>query len=191
MKSKLRLVKVSRKYLPNIMKVIDEYRNDHSPFGRRGNITSLLTAIDNCTLSEWFIKKRNEDKGINLKPEHVRGSDYWLMDGDEYVGSFSLRHDLTDKLLIHGGNIAYIILPSKRRKGYAFSGLSLCLIEAKKIGLRRVLITCDTKNDASYGVMKKALIYYGGETLPDIASDDTFNHRVWVNTIDKNNFPNK
>lgn len=181
----IKLVKVSKKYLPNVMKVIDEHRLDTSPFGLRGNISSLLMAIDNNTLTEWFAKKKNEDKGINLKPNHVRGTDYWLMDGDEYVGSFSLRHSLTDKLMIHGGNIAYVILPSKRRKGYAFAGLSLCLIEAKKTGLQRVLITCDTKNEASYAVIKKALKHYGGKKLPDIAFENTSNHRVWINTIDK------
>lgn len=182
----LKLVKVSKKYLSSVLQVIQEYKNDTSPFGHRGSITSLLNALDNNTLNEWLLKKQSEDQGINLKPDHVRGSAYWLMKNKEYIGSFSLRHSLTDKLMIHGGNIDYIILPSKRQKGYASRGLELCLIEANKIGLQRVLITCDTQNDASYKVIKKALMHYGGEELPDIMFKNSSNHRVWINTIDKN-----
>lgn len=179
----IKLVKVSKRYLPNVLKVVEEYRNDTSLFGHRTSTSSLLDAIDSGKVTDWLAKRKDEDKGINLPENYVRSTSYWLMDGKEYVGSFSLRHALTDILMTHGGNIDYIILPSKRQKGYAFSGLGLCLHEAKKLGLDRVLITCDIQNDASYGVIKKALIQYGGEKLPDIVFKKTVNHRVWINTI--------
>ena len=70
---------------------------------------------------------------------------------------------------------------SKRKDNFSLG----YFIEAKKIGLQRVLITCDTKNEASYAVIKKALKHYGGKKLPDIAFENTSNHRVWINTIDK------
>ena len=178
----LELIKTSEKYLSSVLKVIDEYRNDSEPYGR-GSINPLIKAIDENDVSKWLQDRQNDEMGINLKPGYVAGTSYWLMDDGEYVGSFTLRHSLTENLMKMGGNVAYIILPSKRRQGYAFKGLTLCLQEARKIGLNRVLITCNTKNVASFAVIMKAFRQYGGEILPDIAIDSETEHRVWINTI--------
>ena len=178
----LKLVKVSEKYLPSVIKVVDEFRKFPKEFGR-GSIESLLQAIDDGDISAWIKQKQGEEKGINLKPGYVSGTYYWLMEGDEYIGSFTLRHQLTESLMKIGGNIAYIILPSKRGQGYASAGLTLCLQEAKKMGMDKVLITCNTRNNASFAVITKAMKKYGGEMLPDVQIDDGFEHRVWVNTI--------
>ena len=177
----LKLVKVSEKYLPAVIKAVDEYKTDLSPYKVAG-ISCLIDAADHNKLPEWLKERQNEDKGINLKPNYVPSTSYWLMDDENYIGSFQLRHRLTDNLMKIGGHIAYIILPSKRQKGYALAGLSLCLQEARKIGLNRVLITCNTRNEASFAVILKTMNKYGGEMLPDIAIDDGFEHRVWVNT---------
>lgn len=178
----LKLVKASQKYLPAVLKVLDEYREDDRPYGR-GSVVSLIDAADRNAAHLWLEQKQNEDQGIGLKPGYVASTYYWLMDGDDYIGSFTLRHNLTPNLMQIGGNIGYIILPSKRRQGYAFSGLILCLKEAKKLGLDRVLITCNTKNTASFAVITKAMRHFGGEMLPDITIDDECEHRVWVNTL--------
>lgn len=178
----LKLVKLSKKYLPAVIKVIDEYKTDKNPY-KVADIKALIEAIDNGTSLAWLEQKQNEDKGINLKPGYVSSTYYLLMEDKEYVGSFQLRHKLTENLMKIGGNIGYMILPSKRGKGYASAGLSLCLKEAKKLGLERVLITCDSSNAASHAVIIKAMQKYGGEILPDIQIDDGFEHRVWVNTI--------
>lgn len=104
------------------------------------------------------------------------------MDNDEYAGSFTLRHGLTEGLKLWGGHVGYIIAPSKRGRGYAFAGLQLLLTEAAKRGLEQVLITCNTENAASFAVITKALKLYGGEQLPDVVVGEHNEHRVWINT---------
>lgn len=179
----LKLVKISEKYTSTLTKAADEYKTDKNPY-RVADVTALMEAVEHNDILTWIEQKQDEDNGINLKPGYVSATYYLLMEDEEYIGSFQLRHKLTERLMSIGGHIAYIILPSKRRKGYALKGLHLCLLEAKKLGLDRVLITCDAKNKASFAVMTKAMNKYGGEMLPDVAIDGGFEHRVWVNTVD-------
>ncbi|MBO7053613.1 MAG: GNAT family N-acetyltransferase [Alphaproteobacteria bacterium] len=178
----LELVKPSQEYLPAFLKCVDDYRKDTAKYGM-DSMRKLIQMLDDGEIDKWFVKKRNEDLGIDLPDGYVSGTTYWLMDNGEYIGSFTLRHALTDSLMKIGGNVGYVIAPSKRGQGYAFAGLKLVLIQAKKRGMDRVLITCNTKNDASFAVINKAKNLYGGEQLPDWQFDDFAEHRVWVNTI--------
>ena len=45
-----------------------------------------------------------------------------------------------------GGHIGYGIRPTERRKGYNRINLYLGMLEAKKIGLDRVMLDCDVNN---------------------------------------------
>lgn len=87
-------------------------------------------------------------------PDLVPETFWWLVDGDEYIGRVSIRHELTDKLLRHGGHIGYDIRPSKRGRGYGRLILKLALEKARAMGLRRVLITCHSDNPASRKIVE-------------------------------------
>ena len=52
------------------------------------------------------------------------------------------------------GNIGYGIRPTERRKGYNKMNLYLGLIEAKKIGLDKVMLDCDVENLGSSKTME-------------------------------------
>lgn len=175
------LLKVSKTYLPAFAKALEEYKNDNSPY-IISTVNSLVEAFDNNSQDEWVQNQQDEEKGINLKPGYVSSTTYWLMDEGEYIGTFALRHSLTEHLKKIGGHIAYTIRPSKRRQGYAIAGLSLCLKEAAKMGIEKAMVTCNVKNTASHAVMIKALHKYGGEVWPDIEVDGGFEHRVLINT---------
>jgi predicted acetyltransferase len=71
------------------------------------------------------------------------------------LGRISVRHRLNANLEIEGGHIGYDVRPSERRKGYGTLMLKLALEEARKIGLKRVMITCDTDNIASAKIIEK------------------------------------
>ena len=129
----LELVKVSEKYISEIIKAAEEYKTDESPY-RVADVNGMIEAANQNNISAWIKKKQDEDRGINLKPGYVSSTYYLLMEDEAYVGSFNLRHRLTEKLMNVGGHVAYIILPSKRRKGYASVGLGLCLKKSKKNG---------------------------------------------------------
>lgn len=121
---------------------------------------------------------RNASKRANVKSDRVPMSDFWLIDGDEYVGRLSLRHELNEALLLWGGHIGYQIRPSKRRRGYGKEILRLGLIKAKESGLSRVLVTCDEDNIGS----RKIIEYNGGqlENIVEVKDSPVRKMRYWI-----------
>jgi predicted acetyltransferase len=89
-----------------------------------------------------------------LKPGWVPGSDFWLIDGSDYIGRLSLRHGLNQHLLQMGGHIGYEIRPSRRRQGYGKLILKYGLEQAKAFGLEHVLLTCDEDNLGSRKIIE-------------------------------------
>ncbi|HEX8997424.1 MAG TPA: GNAT family N-acetyltransferase [Ktedonobacterales bacterium] len=69
------------------------------------------------------------------------------------LGVSRLRHMLTPALEDMGGHIGYNIRPSERGKGYGIAILALTLERARELGLSHVLLTCDTDNIRSAGVI--------------------------------------
>ena len=57
-------------------------------------------------------------------------------------------------MLKFGGHIGYGIRPTERRKGYNKINLYLGMIEAKKLGLEKVMLDCDVDNIASDKTLK-------------------------------------
>lgn len=107
---------------------------------------------------------------------HVPCTFLWIVgDDDEYLGSISLRHELTDVLLEEGGHIGYSIRPSARRQGHATTALRQTLELAGEMGMDRVLITCDEDNAASSATIERA-----GGVYEDSRAGK---RRYWVPTI--------
>jgi len=105
-------------------------------------------------------------------------SDYWLIDGSEYIGRLSVRHELNDYLYRLGGHIGYEIRPSRRRRGYGYEILHLGLKKAQLLGLKRVLVTCDETNVGS----KKIIEQNGGIFENSAASEGSSIRklRYWI-----------
>jgi len=93
------------------------------------------------------------EAGENLPENRVRMSWFWLLRGDRIVASSRLRHELIPVLLLDGGNIGYEVRPSERRRSVGRELLRLTLDEARRIGLRRVLLTTEPINLGSIGVI--------------------------------------
>ena len=93
-------------------------------------------------------------RGIGLPPGRVPHSTFWLASGRRLIGRSSIRHRLTADLAYEGGHIGYDIRPRERRKGYGTLILRLTLVEARRLGLQRVLLTCDTGNTASAKIIE-------------------------------------
>lgn len=177
----MKLVKPSHEYAELFLTALNEYKTDTAKFGL-DNIRQVIKIVEEGKFDEWLAKVKNDDLGIGLPEGWISNTKYWLIDNDEYIGSFTLRHDINETLMKWGGHIGYVIAPSKRGHGYAFAGLQLVLKEANKRGLKRVLITCNTENDASFAVINKAKNMYGGEQIEDSHLDGFSEHRVWINT---------
>ena len=117
-----------------------------------------------------------EDTSIPPAPDWVHCTYRWMVKGERVLGAISLRHSLNDWLLNVGGHIGYGVRPSERRKGLASWALGLTLDEARKLGLERVLITCQVSNVASARTIEKA----GGvfEDVRGTGPDEV--RRYWV-----------
>jgi predicted acetyltransferase len=119
------------------------------------------------------------DDRARLQPGQVPQSTFWLVGGGTYIGRLSLRHELNENLMQIGGNIGYDMRPSMRRQGYGTLALRLGLVESRKIGLQRVLVTCDRDNIGS-----RRIIEANGGVLQDeitIPGVDGQVRRYWIN----------
>ncbi|MYD10520.1 MAG: GNAT family N-acetyltransferase [Chloroflexi bacterium] len=85
----------------------------------------------------------------------VPASRFWLIgDTDHYLGDVDVRHCLNEALGRYGGHIGYNIRPSERRKGYGKLICRLGILEARKLGIGDILITCDDDNIGSRKVIE-------------------------------------
>ncbi len=179
--NKMYLTEPTPEFLPSVQSVLKSYDVSNAGFQIVRPIQALLEA-DKNGFDTYFTKCSDESKGLNLRPEHVPKTTYWLMDEAGFVGVVALRHRLSEALKLTGGHIAYEICPPFRGRGYATTGLKLCLQKAAELGLEKVLLTCREENVASYKTMKKVMAEYGGEEQEPVFAHDHINKRVWINT---------
>ena len=87
------------------------------------------------------------------------------------------RHDLNEYLLNFAGHIGDSVRPTERNKGYATEQIRLALLECKKIGLKKVLITCNKNNVAS----ARTIIKNGGVLENELPkSEEEIFQRYWI-----------
>ena len=87
-----------------------------------------------------------------------------------------IRHSLNEHLFNFGGHIGYSVRKSERRKGYATRMLALALEECRRLGILRVLVTCDSENIAS----ERTILINGGVLENTVPEDGRFTRRYWI-----------
>lgn len=92
------------------------------------------------------------------------------------VGILQIRHRLTEYLARGGGHVGYSVAPSERGQGYATEMLRLALKYCQKLGLERVLVTCDEENVASAHV----IMSNGGVLENTVDVNGTKKQRYWI-----------
>lgn len=127
------------------------------------------------------LAERSRDLPSNT--DRVPQSTFWLAgrrpDGDTRIlGTSRLRHRLNQHLALMGGHIGYEIRPSERGKGYGTQILAQTLVEARRLGLHRVLLTCDVANVASARIIEKNGGVLGDRLVPDHYDQEIA--RYWI-----------
>ncbi len=95
----LKLVKPSHEYADTFFKALNEYKTDTAKFGL-DNMRKIIQIVEDGKFDEWLEKVKNDDLGINMPDGWISNTKYWLIDNDEYIGSFTLRHDVNEHLML-------------------------------------------------------------------------------------------
>ena len=150
---KFYLEEPSQERKKDILDYLNEFVLYHSDVNGAGALDKILSgqsfeeALDRCLnmKNEEYAKKygRCQSKTFLL----IRKND------NKLIGMINVRWNLTEEMKRFGGNIGYGIRPTERRKGYNKINLYLGLLEAKKIGLDKAMLDCETSNIASSKTM--------------------------------------
>ena len=125
---------------------------------------------------------QEQERGINLPENFVPSSFLFAFLGKRIVGRASIRHRLPEHRGYVNGHIGYVVVPEFRRRGCATAILRLSLRFAReKLGLARVLVTCDDDNVGSMKTIEKC-----GGILENIVSEPDLlvpKRRYWIDTV--------
>ncbi|MCB5951207.1 GNAT family N-acetyltransferase [Enterococcus sp. BWT-B8] len=169
---KIQLVAPSMEYEEQIR----EYRNEFLANGDSMDGTSFLREYED--IQDWldFIERNTREETVTegLVPATeflaVRVSD------NKLVGMIDIRHTLNDFLLKFGGHIGYSVRRSEWNQGYAKEMLKQALFFTQKLGLEKVLVTCNKTNIASAKVIQAN----GGLLENELLEDGEPVQRYWI-----------
>lgn len=166
----IKLVRLSKQYQPQLEEMLQEWiafnDTNHSPY-----------AIFKNDYHDFDYYLEHLDVKVEQNGK-VPSTTFFALDMDRniFVGAMNIRHYLNEKLLATGGHIGDGIRPSERRKGYATEMIRLGLIECKKLGIDRVLMTCDKDNIGS----RKSITNNGGVLENEVEEDGEIVQRYWI-----------
>ena len=116
---------------------------------------------------DWLETLAMYRSGHDLPEDKVQSTQWWVIKHGKWLGRVSLRHELNEHLMHYGGHLGYYLIPEARGKGVGTWAVQQVLEKAKKLGLKKLLVTCDTHNIVSQKVIQK----FGGVHQDTIDSE--------------------
>ena len=157
-----------------------EYINEFYTYGSQINGSgSLDRFLRESTYEQWLAKLRSDMDIANLPPAKVPALTYFFLreEDEKIVGMVNIRLALNDFLSSWGGHIGYSVRPTERGRGCGTELLRRALQVCGRVGIKRVLVTCDKSNPASAGVIKNC----GGVLENEIPQPDgEILQRYWI-----------
>lgn len=150
-------------------------------FNAWDNSTGFLFAPNyepGMKFSDYINLLNDHEKGLRLPPGYVPASSLSAFCDGKIVGRVSIRHELNDLLLKVGGHVGYGVLPAHRRKGYAKLMLQDALKCCEKLGIKKVLVTCDDDNIGSIKTIESANGIL--ENKIDAGAGKALKRRYWI-----------
>lgn len=175
------LVVPAVQYVPSMVEAMKEgYSRDTTRKESAADIASIESSPE-AFIKEIFSPK---DPYVELpngeKAPRVQATLLWLVLSGRFLGSISIRHTLTPQLEQFAGHIGYSIRPSEQGKGYGTRLLKLGKeFSSTNLGIIKLLVTCDSENEASIRVIEKN----GGRLIdvtPHPFSEHRYLNRYWV-----------
>jgi predicted acetyltransferase len=182
----MNLVWPALEYLPSYVAALER---GWSPQNARGTVAPCEELERIQRDPDAFIASLVDREGIGTPIQFPDGSTVprlpgytrWMWDG-EFCGTISLRWQRGTNVLPPYclGHIGYMVVPWKRRRGYATQALGAILKEAKAEGLRYVEITTTPDNVASRRVIEANGGVFAEEfvTVPALGSRPEVRYRV-------------
>lgn len=173
---KFKLVKPSLEYKRQAIEYIQEQNEYNSSINGVGGLDRYLENY------EGWLKKLEEDRNRPTTEERVPAETFFLVreNDNKILGMINIRLALNEKLRKVGGHIGYSIRPTERRKGYNKINLYLGLLECKKHGIKRVMLSCNKENLGS----AKTIQSFDAELEREFYDDETYHCQERVYWID-------
>ena len=146
----LRHVVPSMEYMEQGIEYIEEHINAGSNINGSGGLHRYL---DNY---QGWLEKLEQDRKCVPNEQRVPAETYYLVreDDNKIIGMINIRLVLNERLQQCGGHIGYGIRPSERNKGYNKINLYLALLRCQNLGIKEVILDCDSSNLASSRTME-------------------------------------
>jgi len=126
------------------------YAGERVALGEGGPL--LVEAVTNP--DAYLDHVRRFAEGIDLPPNRVPGFEYWLLAGERILGNCRIRPQLIPEIEPDGGHASYDVRPSERGHGYARELLRLALVECRRLGITRVVLTTTPEDEPSIRVIR-------------------------------------
>lgn len=170
----LKLIKLTKEYEKELGEMIDEWRADQVANGTNRSPWAIFK--NDYHDFDYYLENLEIKEATDGK---VPDSVFFLLDEERgrLLGAVNIRHYLNEALLKEGGHIGDGIRPSERRRGYATEMIGLALDECRRLGIDRVLMTCDKDNVGS----AKSIVKNGGVLENEfVNSDGEIEQRYWI-----------
>lgn len=170
----IQLITPTLEYKSQLNAYKDEF--PYNPNGIEGS--SQLVLANN--IEDWLNQIEKNRHWDTVQEGWMPAEQYIAVDKKDntIVGMLNFRKELNEYLLNYIGHIGYSIAPSKRRQGLGTTMLKLALIEAEKMGLDRVLVTCTDDNIASARVIENNGGVLEGKRVDP--GDQQLTRRYWI-----------
>ena len=169
----LKLILPTGKYKDEIMNYKKEFIKNNDSMDGTGGLRNAKS------FEEWYSAILDNLNEETVREGLVPATTYIAIstDDERLIGMIDIRHRLNDYLLNYGGHIGYSVRKSERKKGYATEMLKLALIECRRLGITKVLLTCHKDNTAS----AKTIIKNGASFENEVQEEVGITQRYWIN----------